>query len=87
MNIISFEQVTGLSAAKGITRPSRANKALIQTESQPVRWRDDGTDPTAAIGMRLLVGETLVYSVDDFSKIKFIEEAASAKLNISYYYE
>jgi hypothetical protein len=51
---LGFEQVTGLSSAKGLTVPDRATRALITCDTQNVRWRDDGTSPTAAIGIRML---------------------------------
>lgn len=77
----SYDQITGLSTAKGLTSPpATAHLCLIQTEAQAVRWRDDGGTPTASLGMRLQVGETL-----NFSKIKFIEESASAKVNAIFY--
>jgi len=49
-----------------------------------VRWRDDGTAPTASVGMPLPAGTILSYD-GDLSRIRFIETAASAALNISYY--
>jgi len=58
--------------------------ALITPESQDVRWRDDGVAPTATVGMPLASGVTLQYD-GDLTKIKFIEQTASAKINISYY--
>ena len=58
--------------------------ALITPESQAVRWRDDGIAPTASVGMPLAVGVTLQYD-GDLTQIKFIEQAASAKINITYY--
>jgi len=89
---LGYQQITSLSAAAGLTVPARdANGslqqptfALIVAETQGVRWRDDGTNPTASVGMPLAVGVPLQYD-GDLSKIKFIEQAASAKLNISYY--
>lgn len=80
-----YEQVTGLSAAKGLTVPTGTTWALIQAEGQNVRWRDDGTNPTASVGMRLLVGEELTYTGSSLASLKFIEEAASAKLNVTYF--
>lgn len=59
--------------------------ALIVAETQGVRWRDDDTAPTASVGMPLAVGVPLQYD-GDLTNIKFIEQTASAKLNISYYY-
>jgi hypothetical protein len=89
---IGYQQITSLSAAAGLTVPAvdkSGNKqqptfALIIAEGKDVRWRDDGTNPTASVGMPLAVGVPLQYD-GDLTNIKFIETAASAKLNISYY--
>lgn len=79
-----FQQITTVSAAVGLTVPDGTKLAMIQAESQNVRWRDDGTNPTAAIGMKLVANDILVYT-GVMSAIKFIEETGSAKLNITYY--
>lgn len=89
---MGYQQITSLSSAVGLTVPTqtpngsatKANFALIIAETQNVRWRDDGVDPTASVGMLLTAGVPLQYD-GDLSKIKFIEVTASAKLNISYY--
>ena len=81
---LGYQQITSLSSATGLTPPQGATLALIVPESQNVRWRDDGTDPTASVGMPVFVGASLSYD-GDFNTIKFIEETASAKLNVSYY--
>jgi len=49
-----------------------------------VRWRDDNVAPTSSVGMPLPVGVTLQYD-GDLTMIRFIEQVAGAKLNISYY--
>jgi hypothetical protein len=81
---LGYQQITSLSSAAGLTVPQGATLALIVPETQNVRWRDDGTDPTASVGMPIFVGASLSYD-GDFNKIKFIEVTASAKLNVSYY--
>lgn len=90
---MGYQQITSLSSAQSLTVPtgdpktgikSQPTFALITAETQAVRWRDDGTNPTATVGMPLAVGVTLQYD-GDLTKIKFIEQTASAKLNISYY--
>lgn len=81
---LGYQQITDLSASVGLTVPVGSTLAVIQAESQNVRWRDDGTDPTATVGMRLEPGDLFFYT-GSLSGIKFIEEAASGKLNISYF--
>jgi hypothetical protein len=90
---LGYQQISALTSATGLTVPQldpvtglnlKPVIALITPESQAVRWRDDGTAPTAAIGMPLAAGVTLQYD-GDLNKIKFIEQLASAKINISYY--
>jgi hypothetical protein len=89
---LGYEQITGLSSVKGLTVPSndlnglacRPTLALIVAESTAVRWRDDDVDPTASVGMPLATGVALQYD-GDLTKIKFIEQSASSKLNVTYY--
>jgi hypothetical protein len=90
---LGYQQITSLSSATGLTVPTidpstgltvKANFALIIPEGQAVRWRDDGTNPSSAVGMPLAVGVTLQYD-GDLSRIKFVEQVGGAKLNISYY--
>lgn len=50
-----------------------------------MRYWGDGQVPTASFGMRLPLNSELTYDVD-LRSLKFIEEAPSAKLNVSYYY-
>ena len=89
---LGYQQIATLTSAVGLTVPTqdlngmncKPSVALIVAEGAAVRWRDDDVDPTAAVGMPLAVGVTLQYD-GDLGKIKFIEQAATAKLNISYY--
>lgn len=79
-----YQQITSLSSATALTVPAGATCAIIQPETKDVRWRDDGTNPTASVGMLLAAGYETFYT-GTLSTIKFIETAASAKLNIAYY--
>ena len=81
---LGYQQISGLSSATALTVPSGATLAVIVPETQPVRWRDDGTAPTPTVGMPLGVAAVLSYD-GDLKKIRFIEQTASATLNISYY--
>lgn len=85
-----YQQITSLSAATALTVPTVAacgglvSMATITPEAQAVRYRDDGTDPSATVGMPMAVGVTLVYE-GRITAIKFFEQTGGAKLNVSYY--
>ena len=64
--------------------PNGAQFALIQCDEEDVRWRDDGTNPTATVGI-VLPATKIIWYTGDLTKIKFIRTAANAALNISYY--
>jgi hypothetical protein len=89
---LGYQQITSLSSAASLTVPQtdlnglacKPSLALITAETQAVRWRDDGVAPTASVGMPLASGATLQYD-GDLTKIQFIEQTASAKINITYY--
>jgi hypothetical protein len=79
-----YQQITALSAAVALTPPVGSRIATITAEAQDVRWRDDGTNPTATVGMLLTKGTPFQYT-GNLAAIKFIETTASATLNIAYY--
>jgi len=89
---LGYQQVTGLSSAKGLTVPNvdvngfrvGPTMVMITAEAQAIRWRDDGIDPTSTVGMPLAAGVTLQYD-GDIGKIRFIEQAGGAIVNASFY--
>lgn len=81
---LGYEQVTSLSSAVGLTIPDGATYALVQAESQNVRWRMGSTAPTTTVGMVLEAGRDVFIPITG-GQIRFIEVAASAKLNVTYY--
>ncbi len=90
LKALGYEQLTSFSSAKALqsipsTFPNVATLALIQAEDQTVRWRDDGSAPTTSAGQRLQAGDDMWYVGDNLSKLQFIEETATAKLNVTYY--
>ncbi len=62
------------------------NYAIIRPETGSIRWRDDGTAPTAAVsgGFPLNVNETLEYD-GEIGKFQFITTAGSATVNVNLY--
>jgi hypothetical protein len=90
---LGYQQIgSGLNVVNSLTVPVvdknglniKPSMCIIIAETQAVRWRDDGTAPSATVGMPLPVNTPLIYD-GDLTKIQFIEQTASAKLNISYY--
>ena len=92
---VEYAQATNLTAARnmwgaagdvfGATEPAGSpTLALIQALTQNVRWRDDGTSPTSTVGMQLAAGDQFLYT-GDLSTIEFIEESATAELNVTLF--
>jgi hypothetical protein len=83
---LGYQKITSLSSATALTVPSGAVRCLVIAETQAVRWRDDGTNPTSTVGMPLAVGVPYTFErLDVLPVLKFIEQTASAVLHISYY--
>ena len=86
-----YQQLT-VDSAKNLTVPlvspeglnAKPTFAIIVAEGAAVRWRDDNTAPTASVGMPLAIGVPLQYD-GDLNKIKFIQQAGTGIINISYY--
>ena len=83
---LGYEQVltATLAAPTTLNPPSYTKVAYVQVEGGQVRYRDDGVDPTAAIGMLLQDGAVLEYA-SGLSALTFITESGAPKLNVSYY--
>ena len=84
-----YQQITVVSASIGLAVPTnfpqRPTKCRIVPEAQGIRWRDDGIAPTATVGQPLAAGAELIYD-QDLNAIRFFEQAASAKINVYYFY-
>lgn len=79
-----YQQISSLSGVVSLSVPSGAKSCIVHAEGQAVRWRDDGTNPTASVGMLLPVGGELRYD-GNMVAIRFVETAASAKINCAFY--
>ena len=79
-----YQRVTSLTPATALTVPAGTRLVILQPETKSVRWRDDGTNPTASIGMIMAANDVFIYTGEP-SRLRFIEVEASAVLNVSYY--
>ena len=82
---LGYQQLTSLAAATALTVPNGAQGCFLQCETQSVRWRDDGTNPTATVGFLMKATDLPFEYTGDPRKLKLIEAAASAKVNVIYF--
>lgn len=83
---LGYQQLTvDATTAQPLTVPAGTALVLISPETQAIRYRDDGTNPTAAVGYPVPVGAELRYSGSSVSAIKIIGQVASAVVNVMYY--
>ena len=57
---VGFETLTVGAAAMGLTVPTTAEAAYLSCETNDVRWRADGADPTLTVGHLLTKGNLLL---------------------------
>jgi hypothetical protein len=96
---LGYSQITGIdAAAKGLgdgTDPASGlavsipagsgTYVVVEAEAGAVRWRDDGTAPTATQGQILGAGSVLTFS-GRLSRLKFIAVlgGVGTKVNVSF---
>ena len=81
----SAPQLTVTSSAQHLTVPAgNPTGVLITVETANVRWRDDGTAPTASVGQLLQAGQNYFYP-GTLTAIQFIAVSGSPVLDLSYY--
>lgn len=88
---LGYQQLAAgaVDSAVGLTLPTTGQQmptyCIITPLIQGIRWRDDGTNPTAAVGYPLAAGFELMYN-GNLNTFKMISQVAGAQVNISYYY-
>lgn len=80
-----YQQLTSISSATSLTVPTGATIAEICVETAAVRYRDDGTDPSATVGMPVSAGTCFAYS-GPLRAIRFIAVSGSPVVNVLYYF-
>ena len=83
-----YGQVTVSTTAVALPSiPKSASYAIVNISSQPVRYRDDGTNPTATVGMPAVAGDEIVLvSPAQIKAFKVIRSGGTdAELNVLYY--
>ena len=83
-----FEQLAITDAATALASiPEKANKAVISIEDKTIRYRDDGNNPTATVGVKVFTGGTIILnsreSLEQFRAIRV--GTSDSELNVAYY--
>lgn len=82
---LGYQQITA-GGVQTLTIPATSTFALISIEAVDVRWRDDGVNPSASVGMLMFAGVTQTFSgASELAALKFIQTAAGSIINVSYY--
>lgn len=80
-----------ITSSTALTVPAAAKHALINVNTQAVRWTTDGTAPTASKGIHVAAGGQISFmdlNIDYRSVLKsflVIQEASAATLDILYF--
>lgn len=80
-----YQQIVNPGTSTALTVPTGSRYAMLNVEgANGVRFRDDGSAPTAAIGMLLTAGTNYWYT-GVLSKVRVIAGGAAGTVNVSYY--
>jgi hypothetical protein len=80
-----FQQLIVTNTVVGaLTIPDGTEYAAMSVDDQNIRYRDDGNDPTVAIGLRMAAGLPAEVYPGPLADFRPIAEASTAKINISY---
>lgn len=90
LDALGHGQLTSLGSAVAVSTvtggiPAGTQIVVLQPETQNVRYRDDATNPTTAIGLILVANTMYEFNVSQIARMAVIEVAATAKLNIAFY--
>jgi hypothetical protein len=83
---LGYQQLTtALSSAQKLTVPAGARTALMVVSVQSVRMRDDGTAPTATVGLLLIAGGDPFAYQGSLTSIQLIATTSGAVVDVTYY--
>lgn len=86
---LGYCQLTSVSSSTLVSScsggiPQRTVWAVLCVDTAAIRWRDDGTAPTASVGMPVASGQCFYYS-GTMSALRVIAQTGSPVVNISFY--
>lgn len=83
---LGYQQRTVSTTAVELTIPSGASRAFIRVSAQPIRYRDDGVNPTATVGMPKVANNEFELVGKSLHAARFIRTGGSDSiLEVLYY--
>ena len=90
--VCGFQQLdaTALAASTALQIPThpqtgeKPNAAMMTAFTGNIRYRNDGTAPTASIGLRLVAGVAPYLYMGDLTNFRAIAEGGSPTLDVTY---
>lgn len=78
---------TNVRGGSGSTSDSLTSRAvLITCNTNAIRYRVDGTNPTATVGHRLAPGETLLLcGIRNITKFRMIRDTADSNVAVTFF--
>lgn len=91
---LGYCQITSLATAKAMATascttgsvPTQVNNAIAEicVSGAAIRYRDDGTAPTASLGIPVAAGNCFQYS-GNIPALQIIQQSASATIDATFY--
>lgn len=82
---LGYQQIAATAALATPTIPAGTTLILVTPEGNACRWRDDGVNPTAAVGYPLAVSGELRYTAATLTALRLIAQTGTTAYNFTYY--
>lgn len=81
-----YQQIAATGSAQSLTVPAGSTSAVVCVSTAAIRWRDDGTDPSATVGMPVAAATwpCMLYT-GPLANFRFIAQSGSPVLDVAYY--
>ena len=94
INIVDYAVLSVAGSVVGLADgtpalPDAANRVYLTVETDAIRWRADGTDPSTSEGHKLSSGDSISFMGANYrqllEQIRFSKVSTTAALKITYY--
>ena len=88
-NFVAHEIGVAVTASSGLATVATqvtagAKQVIVQADGNDIRYRLDGTAPTASVGVLIKNGTSQPFNMPDAAAARFIQVSATAVINATY---